>query len=404
MGRDGNRSMNGGLRVSTLTLALVLPLAISAVGCQNSRFKKGGSNKNALVTPSRELPSVYLVSSKVKPYAPTTYIETTVGDSVEFRWNAGNADLMSSYYTVDQPDSCAGFGSGSGAGPFTWVANTLTGSTSLSVVPCQAGRTYTYVYEGIDTSTGKSSRAITMVRVVNPVGAQPGLIKAALVNGSNQDVTPRLGYIEVVPGDTLRIAWDASGASSTAAEIVSDGTDNCGSAALTLQEVAGSVNSEVFRRIEPCQAGRIYTVSLRVTRPASTASTIESKLLIRVRPNPSVPAPTASLTANGQSGSVEIVAGQPLSFRWDSTNADQGNSTITIASEVGAVACEEDQNRDLIPTSWNALGPRGEIPSGTIPDCKARHSYTMTFTAIQTTTGKAATATLTVKITPRPGT
>jgi hypothetical protein len=378
--------------------------AFASVGCQNSRFKPKGKNTNAQVAPPREAPSVYLVSSKVAPYSPTTYIETTVGDTVEFRWNAGGADLISSYYTVDAPDTCTGTGTGVGTGPHAWVANTLMGSTTLSVVPCQLGRTYTYVYEGIDTVTGKSARALTMVRVINPPPApQPALIKAAVVNAANVDVTGRLGYIEVVPGDKIRIAWDATGAESQTAEITSDGTDSCGTTGLTLQEVNNEVKSEAFRDIEPCQAGRIYTVALKVKRPAVSSPTVESKLLIKVRPNPSVPLPTATLTANGASGTLEITAGQALTFVWSSVNADQGNSSITMTSETGAIACEEDQQRGTVPTSWSALGPKGEIPAVSLPDCKARHTYTISYTAIQTSTGKASTAILTVKVNPRPG-
>jgi hypothetical protein len=123
-------------------------------------------------------------------------------------------------------------------------------------------------------------------------------------------------------------------------------------------------------------------------------------MVVKVRPNKALPPPTATLTANGATGSVEVAAGQTLTFQWSSTNADQGDSSATMTSLTGSTVCQDDALRGPQPTSWDALGANGEVAPFTIPPCKGGHTFTITFTAYQTQSGLSASSTLTLKVDP----
>jgi hypothetical protein len=205
------------------------------------------------------------------------------------------------------------------------------------------------------------------------------------------------GYLEANPGDNIYVSWDANGGTATSATLAVDTPDTCGTEGYP--EVATSLTGSVVRKLGACSAGHTYTVSLNVTRGTTTA--VESMIVVRVRPNPTLPAPTATITANGASGTVEVSVGQSLTFAWGSTNADQGDSIATMTSAMGSTVCSDDSLRGAtLVTAWDALGPSGDIPAFTIPPCKGGHTFTITFTAYQTHTGATASSTLTLKVDP----
>jgi hypothetical protein len=181
-----------------------------------------------------------------------------------------------------------------------------------------------------------------------------------------------------------------------------DSPDSCGGSSTSYPEIALATSGTTSRTIAPCSAGHYYTASLNVTR--GSATTVESMIVLHVRTNPSLPPPTASLTANGVPGSLEITAGEPISYAWTSTNADQGDSWATMTSLTGSTTCEEDIFRGAQATSWSALGPTGQIASFATPNCMGGHTYTITFTAYQTLTGQSASSTLILQVDPAPGT
>jgi hypothetical protein len=245
------------------------------------------------------------------------------------------------------------------------------------------------------------SHAIAMVHVMGGGTTPPqGTIRVTQMNGN--DLTPPRGLIELNPGEFIKVAWDGNGANSILAETIPDSADTCAAATLSFPEVQQALTGVITKTLGTCAAGHTYTVNLKSTRGATTA--IESRMIVRVRTNPTLALPTATLTANGTAGSAEVTAGQQLTFEWASTGADQGDSLATMTTDIGALICEDDVARGATPTSWDALGPSGTIPAFTIPDCKARHTFSISFTAYQTQTGKSATSTLTLKVNPRPGT
>jgi len=102
----------------------------------------------------------------------STYVNASVGDTVNFNWSAANAPAgatASSIYSVNLQDSCGW----TGTGPFSWSANTLNGSVGATILPCQAGRTYTMTYT-VQSSSGAVSRSVTVF---------------VIASGANQNLT-----------------------------------------------------------------------------------------------------------------------------------------------------------------------------------------------------------------------
>lgn len=345
-------------------------------------------------------PSAYLTASENLKYVAGGWVDANIGDTIEFRWNGSSVDSESSNFVLDSPDNCSG--SSGTTGPYGWVANTPTGATTLTTLPCQAGRTYAYYYQGTHASTGTTPQAVAVVHVMGSSTSPPqGTIRVNAIDSLGNDIGTPVGYLEVNPGDSIKVTWNGNGGTATSANVTLDSPDTCDSASTSYPQIALATTGTTTRQIAPCSAGHIYTATLNVTRGTTTA--VESMAVVRVRANPSLPAPTALLAANGTAGMLEIQVGQALSYQWSSTNADQGDSWATMTSLNGATTCEEDANRGTQPTSWNALGAIGQIQPFTIPSCMGRHTYTITFTSFQAQTGKSASSTLILQVDPLPG-
>jgi YD repeat-containing protein len=109
---------------------------------------------------------------------------------------------------------------------------------------------------------------------------------------------------------------------------------------------------------------------------------------------PQPPAPTATLTANAAT-SITVNVGDTVNYVWSSTYADSGTSTVNtnIQDACGTVSGS--------PWGANDTGNHG---SGAIAPCQAGVTYTLTYTARQSSTGRTATSTVTVKVNPPPPT
>src|SRR5579863_8040092 len=99
--------------------------------------------------------------------------------------------------------------------------------------------------------------------------------------------------------------------------------------------------------------------------------------------------PTAQLTANGETMLAGHV-GDSVSYAWTSTNADTAASTVEMSPAVDQ--CGNQDGPWVVSTTTGTVGPVDLLP------CQAGTTYTLAFTATQSSTGDAATATLTISV------
>jgi|GEM_PF-3326821 len=112
-------------------------------------------------------------------------LNVKVGDIINYRWNSIGADSAYSSYNVypayTTTSNCGGL---IGGGPFTWVANSLNGSTSATVEPCQAGRSYFIKYTAVNSQArgGVSTDSVLTINVPSTTTGAVGLTSSSNLN------------------------------------------------------------------------------------------------------------------------------------------------------------------------------------------------------------------------------
>lgn len=99
--------------------------------------------------------------------------------------------------------------------------------------------------------------------------------------------------------------------------------------------------------------------------------------------------PTAALTANG---ATELTAhvGDRIEYAWASTNADVASSAVQITSAEDR--CGNRDGRWVIETTNGSRAPEPLLA------CQAGFAYELSFTVVQSATGDAATARVTISV------
>lgn len=295
----------------------------------------------------------------------TGTVSVSVGQATSYSWSSTNGVSATSSYTVDSPDLC---GSPGGA----WVANSLNGNLGTFAMPaCTAGRTYTYTYTV--TNSGQTATANLVVKVA-PL---PAATAALEVNGQT-------GTVAIAVGQATSFSWSSTNGLSASSSYTVDSPDLCGSPGGNW--IANSLNGSFATFAMPaCTAGRTYSYTYTVE--GQNGEPVEATLVVKVG---QLAAPTASLEANGQSGTVSVSVGQATSYSWSSANGVSAISSYTVDSP------------DLCGSpggTWIANSLNGSLPTFTMPACTAGHTYSYTYT-VTGSGGQTATANLVVKVAP----
>jgi putative lipoic acid-binding regulatory protein len=355
-------TVNGGTTAAAQNCQAGITYAITYTVKQSSTGRTASSTVNVKVN-SIPAPTASLTANG------SNNITVNVGDSVGYVWSATNADSASSSVTMSPGvDTCGGTQGGA------WAANNLSGGTSGIVQGCQSGITYTITYTAKQSSTGRTASSAVTIRV-NAV-PMPAVTSFTANGGTN---------ITVNVGDTVNYAWASSNADSASSTVnMSPGVDACGGTQGGAW-AANSVNGGTSGVVQNCQAGITYTITYTV-RQSSTGRTASSSVTVRVNANP---APTASFTANGGT-SITVNPGDTVNYAWSSAYADSASSSVTMSPTVDA--CGGTQGG-----AWVANTISGGT-SGVVQTCQQGITYTITYTARQSSTGRTASAAVTIRV------
>jgi hypothetical protein len=99
--------------------------------------------------------------------------------------------------------------------------------------------------------------------------------------------------------------------------------------------------------------------------------------------------PSAALLANG-SDALDAHVGDEIAYAWTSANADVASSTVAISPT--ADACGNTDGPWVVSTLDGSLAPQPLLA------CQSGFSYTLTFTAAQSTSGEHAESVLTITV------
>ena len=277
----------------------------AAIGCTytmnyNANQSSTGINANDSVTiivgtPNLPSPTASLTANG--SHSITVY----PGDTVTYAWSSTNADKFSSNFT-STPASC-------GSGP--WNLTTANGTQFGPITSASVGCTYTMNYTATQSASAKS--VTDSVTILVKALALPAPTATLTANGSHS--------ITVYPGDTVTYVWSSTNADKFSSNFTSTPT-SCGSGAWNLTTANGTQSGP----ITSASIGCTYTMNYTAKQSATSASATDSiTIIVKAL---SLPAPTATLTANG-SHSITVYPGDTVNYSWSSTNADKFSSNFT---------------------------------------------------------------------------
>lgn len=207
-------------------------------------------------------PTAYLTANA------TTTITVAPGQTINYDWRSAGAVSAVSSYTIDAPDICPD--NHGGTGPFSWIAGTAPGSASITIQPCQMGRTYTISYT-VTSSSGQTHTAQIAVRV-----SLTGTPTASLTVNNSEEKT-------VAPGQSVTYVWSSTNTTAASSWYYIDSPDTCPNHAGgtgPFPWVANSTSGSLATTISPCQAGHTYTMTFSVG--SSPAATAWDRVVVRV--------------------------------------------------------------------------------------------------------------------------
>ncbi len=219
-----------------------------------------------------------------------------------------------------------------------------------------------YQVSVINTNGTSSSRTFTVT---------PGTPTAVLTaNGSNN--------LTITAGENIAYNWSSANAVKASSTYTTN-LPRCGvGGAWLANTLTGSIPSAP---IPISYSGCIFTITYTTTNSAGVST--NSVLTVTI----SAPAITASLKANGSTGSVTVHTGERVKYEWSSTGAGTASSTYsTNLSRCGAGG------------PWNINKPNGALVSAPLPASYAGCIFTINFTASQALTGAKATSTVVLTV------
>ena len=245
--------------------------------------------------------------------------------------------------------------SGQGTATFSNPSGYVTGSgTLITQVSFSAAGTYTV---RLTASDGLLSASAEVTIMVNP----------------NQPPTARLTASPTSGVVSLWVIFDGSGSN-----------DPEGTALTYLWDFGdGVVLSGSFSN-----AGHLYTTAgtytatLIVQDGAGLQSKSASIMITVTQPL------SASLTANG-GASLDVWAGNSITYVWSSTGAVRASSTYTVSP-----AADSCGSGGTGPFPWVANSLAG-LTTATVADCQRGHSYTITYT-VESASGQTQSASVTI--------
>ncbi len=366
------------------------------VGLQNSIGVKSNTLNFEVVATPAPAPTASLTAND-----QSGDVTVYVGEPLTYKWTSTNATIAKSSYT-SSPSSCGSSNS--------WVASTTSGFSSTQSVPTSAANctfniTYSVSRNNVSNFTAApvlKLRVLERPKVVQPVTAPTPVVLATIPDPTaTLTLNGQTGTVNVRVGDVLNYVWSSTNASSGTSVYTSP---TCGSG-----KWAASDTGNKWSPVTPSNnAGCVFKITYTVTQ-TRTGKTATSELTVNVASvpspvvqptaqvvstsstfaipvpvaNPTIPAPTATFTLNGQTGTVNVRVGDVLNYVWSSTNASSGSSTYTSPTcGSGKWAASDTGNK------WSPIVPSNNI------GC----SYTITYTVTQPSTGKTAKAVLVVNV------
>jgi peptidoglycan hydrolase-like protein with peptidoglycan-binding domain len=290
-------------------------------------------------------------------YGPS--ITTNVGSTVNYVWKALGATTASSNYYVypgyTSTNNCGGL---IGSGPFTWVANNMSGSESAVIQSCQAGHTYYLYYNASNGTTNVSSPATVAVAQSTTV-VPPNLIPP----------TVSLTATKVGTGDpvSVNVSWTSSCQLNNENLATTSGTktvsiDKTTTFSVWCSGLGGTATSN--------------TVTISVTPPTTAISN--------------------SLTVNGQGygPSITTNVGSTVNYVWKALGATTASSNYYVyPAYTSTNNCAGMTGSG--PFTWVANNMSGS-ESAVIQSCQAGRTYYIYYNASNGTTNVSSPATVTV--------
>jgi hypothetical protein len=351
--------------------------------CAGSVSSAGNSGDNSSVVITTATPPVatntattaYLdVSSDNHSATTTTSIMVNVGEKIHYNWAATNADQFLVTYSSPTPQQCGAAGSW----PFS---NNAAGGVTATIPASQAGCVYSINYSVKNSANGQTAAAHIDVQVRSSSASTAGS-SAPISITADHTVISSTGSVKFTltkpTGSTAQsLAISCPDGVSTA----SDGgsSDSCNK---TIDVTLKSDYTLAFYNTNQTMQTVVATYTATLFDGSKTAATKS----ISVN-TPGARLPTATLTVNGVHD-VTLNVGDTISYLWRGANADKFSSVATVS---GGSACG-------VTGVWIANNSNGSYPTTVIPASIAGCSYTVTYTAAQSTTGASTTDSLKVKI------
>jgi subtilase family serine protease len=196
------------------------------------------------------------VANLVNSWVPTATLTANgqhnivvgVGSTINYTWSSSaNAVSAVSSYTVD------------GGEPNPWVANTLNGSTSGTVVASQAGHTYVITYTVTNPVGQTGSDQVT-------IAVATGLTASLTANGAHN--------LAVGVGSTITYSWSSANAVSAVSSYTVDGGE-------PHPWVANTLSGSTSGTVAASQAGHTYVITYTVTNPAGQTSSDQVTIAVQ---------------------------------------------------------------------------------------------------------------------------
>lgn len=237
-------------------------------------------------------------------------------------------------------------------------------SNPACLAPATVTQPGSYQVSLINTNGTSNSKPFT---VTAPIATPTASLTA---NGSNN--------LTVIAGANITYSWT----STNAVKASSTYTANLARCGVGGAWLADTLNGSIPSAPIPISySGCIFTITYTVTNSAGVSA--NSVLTVTI----SAPTVTATLKANGSTGSVTVHTGERVKYEWSSTGAGTASSSYTTnLSRCGAGG------------PWSINKPNGVLVSAPLPASYAGCVFTITFNASQALTGAKATSTLVLTV------
>ena len=220
-----------------------------------------------IVVPPYGTPSPILTANGGKS------VSVNIGDTISFAWSdaSGLGTSASSNYYVDQADGC---GSAGYPTQNTWVASSLSGTSSGTIAACQGGRTYTINYV-VNDSNGNYQSTNTATVYVNAGAPSAQLSVSDSTDG--QSCNTNNCQITAHVGDNVSYQWTSSNGFWVLSYFSVNTNDGCGD--VTGKNYPWFANNYIGSNggaIATCESGTTYSITYEIGGQggSTTSSTV----------------------------------------------------------------------------------------------------------------------------------